>query len=181
MPASSKTGPPLAKAKPISASVITYLRRRKTLRERELLQPERGVGRCKKLCRHQGQSKARQKYELGEEWLESSPAEKDLGVLVDSKFSMSQQRALTAKRTNHILGCIKHSITSWSKEVIILLYSALVWPHLEYCVQFQAPQFKQDVKGLECVQRRATKPMKGLEGMSYEAQQRTLGLSSLEN
>ncbi|GAB0176102.1 hypothetical protein GRJ2_000075400 [Grus japonensis] len=54
MPAGSKTDPPLAKAKPISASVITYLRRRKTLRERELLQPERGVRRCKKLCRHQG-------------------------------------------------------------------------------------------------------------------------------
>ncbi|GAB0178831.1 hypothetical protein GRJ2_000348400 [Grus japonensis] len=53
MPASSKTGPPLAKAKPISTSVITYLRSRKTLRERELLQPERGVRRCKKLCRHQ--------------------------------------------------------------------------------------------------------------------------------
>ncbi|GAB0188375.1 triadin [Grus japonensis] len=53
MPAGSKTGPPLAKAKPISASVITYLRRRKTLRERELLQLERGVRRCKKLCRHQ--------------------------------------------------------------------------------------------------------------------------------
>ncbi|GAB0175875.1 mitochondrial enolase superfamily member 1 [Grus japonensis] len=45
MPAGSKTGLPLAKAKPISASVITYLRRRKTLRERELLQPERGVRR----------------------------------------------------------------------------------------------------------------------------------------
>ncbi|GAB0178015.1 mitochondrial enolase superfamily member 1 [Grus japonensis] len=42
MPAGSKTGLPLAEAKPISASVITYLRRRKTLRERELLQPERG-------------------------------------------------------------------------------------------------------------------------------------------
>ncbi|GAB0192358.1 zinc finger protein 462-like [Grus japonensis] len=54
MPAGSKTDPPLAKAKPISASVITYLRRRKTLGERELLQPERRVRRCKKLCRHQG-------------------------------------------------------------------------------------------------------------------------------
>ncbi|GAB0180417.1 epimerase family protein SDR39U1 [Grus japonensis] len=40
MAAGSKTDPLLAKAKPISASVITYLRR-KTLRERELLQPER--------------------------------------------------------------------------------------------------------------------------------------------
>ncbi|GAB0208963.1 hypothetical protein GRJ2_003362000 [Grus japonensis] len=43
MPAGSKMDPPLAKAKPISASGITYLRRRKTLRGRELLQPERGA------------------------------------------------------------------------------------------------------------------------------------------
>ncbi|GAB0208875.1 hypothetical protein GRJ2_003353200 [Grus japonensis] len=62
MPAGSKMGPPLAKAKPISASVITYLRRRKTLRGRELLQPERGVRRCKKLCRHQVAPTHKKKY-----------------------------------------------------------------------------------------------------------------------
>ncbi|GAB0204743.1 epimerase family protein SDR39U1 [Grus japonensis] len=54
MPAGSKTDPSLAKAKPISASVITYLRRKT-----ELLQLERGVRRCKKLCRHQGQCRRR--------------------------------------------------------------------------------------------------------------------------
>ncbi|GAB0184588.1 cAMP-dependent protein kinase inhibitor alpha [Grus japonensis] len=53
MPAGPKMDPLLAKAKPISASVTTYLRSRKTLRERELLQLERGVRRCNKLCRHQ--------------------------------------------------------------------------------------------------------------------------------
>ena len=89
---------------------------------------------------HLGQSNADHRYTLGEEWLESSPAERDLGVLVGGKLNRSQQRAQAAKRANHSLGCIKHSITSRSKEEILLLYFVLVQPHLEYCVQLWAPQ-----------------------------------------
>jgi len=63
----------------------------------------------------------------------------DLGLLADSRLNMSQRCALATKRENCLLKCVKHSIDSWSKEVIIPLYLASVWPHLEYFVWLWAP------------------------------------------
>ena len=100
------------------------------------------------------QGNLKHKYRLGDQWIESSPEEKDLGVLVDGKLTVGQQCALTAQKANHVLGCIKRSVASRSREEILPLSSTLVRPHLRCCVQLWGPQHQKDTDLLERVQRR---------------------------
>ena len=80
------------------------------------------------------------------------------------------------KKANTVLGGINRGTASRSREVIVPLYTTLVRSHLECCVHFWSPQYKNDTEALEGVLRRATKMIRVLEAKSYEERIKELGM-----
>lgn len=89
---------------------------------------------------------------MGDTFLGSSVCvyECDLGFLVDYKLSMKSQCDMAAKKA--ILGYINRGIGSRAQDMIVPLYTVLVRPHLEHCVQFWRLVYRNDIEILERVQ-----------------------------
>ena len=110
---------------------------------------------------HLGRRNLRHIYKREGRILGSSPAEKNLGVLMDENLNMSQQCAPAAQKANGSVGFIRRGPASRDREGIVPLCSALMRPHLQYRIQVWSPQCKKDRELLERVQRRAMKMIRG--------------------
>lgn len=86
--------------------------------------------------------------------------EKDLGILVNPKWTMYQQWALTAKNVSGILGCISQSTAKRSGKLI--LYSALL-RHTWNTQASSGLHSAREMNVLEWVQQRAMKVIKVLK------------------
>ncbi|KAJ7399494.1 hypothetical protein BTVI_114385 [Pitangus sulphuratus] len=108
------------------------------------------------------------------------PVGKGCGVCLLMEAELEPACAQVAKKTKGILAHVSHNVASRPRAVTVFVYWALVWPHLESCIQFWANNFKRDIEVLECVQRRAMELLKGLEHESGEEHLRELGMFSVE-
>ena len=80
------------------------------------------------------------------------------------------------KEANGMLAFISRGFEYRNGDVLLQLYRVLVRPHLEYCVQFWCPHLRKDVLAIEGVQRRFTKLIPGMAGLSHEERLSRLGL-----
>ncbi|KAK4807457.1 LOW QUALITY PROTEIN: hypothetical protein QYF61_002008 [Mycteria americana] len=131
-------------------------------------------------CRvlHLGRGNPRFQYRLGDDVMESSPKEKDLGVLVDEKLDVSRQCALAAQKAGRVLGCIQSSVASRWREGILPLYSALTSPGALRPALGSSAQEGHGAVGAGPEE--ATKMTRGLEHLCCEDRLREVGLFSLE-
>lgn len=134
---------------------------------------------CKSL--HIGRNNPEQKYNMNGHILEDVSMQKDLGIIVDKELKFHEQTAAAVKKANQVLGIIKKTIYTKSKNTIPLLYMSLVRPHLEYANAAWGPHYKMDQQKIEKVQRRATKLIEDIKHLSYQDRLRNLNMPSLQH
>ena len=105
--------------------------------------------------------------------------QRDPGVHVHSSLKVELQVDRVVKKAFSMLGFIGQNIEYRSWDAL-KLYKTLVRPHLEYCVQFWSPYYRKDIIKLERVQKKFTRMLPGLDGLSYKERLDRLGLFSLE-
>jgi len=111
--------------------------------------------------------------------LQRSNCERDLGILIDCSLNFSEHIYKTTHKANSIMAVIRRTFTELDCQCFSLLFKSLVRPHLEYWVPIWFLYKMKDIEEVVKVQRRATKQVKSLRGLSYEQRLRKLNLSTL--
>ena len=141
-------------------------------------QMEFNVTKCKVM--HLGSHNNDYGYSLKGQMLDTTNAEKDLGVMITSDLKAGEQCMAAYGKANRMLGLIKRTLVNNDRRILLALYKSIVRPHLEYCCSAWAPHYVKDKELLEKVQHRFTRLFKGLRDMDYLQRLECLGLWTLE-
>ena len=135
------------------------------------------VDKCKVL--HIGFNQQYRRYKLGEDFINTSDVERDLGILIDSKLTFHEHCSTTAAKANKLLGMFRRSFKYVNTDMILRLYKTLIRPVIEYGNVIWGPHYIMDQQAIENIQRRATKLIPELKYDSYQDRLYKLSLPSL--
>ncbi len=119
------------------------------------------------------------KYRLGGSEIYVTNSERDLGVIMDEDLKFDSHVTDKANRANRILGLIRRTFIHLDAYNFVLLYKALVRPHLEFSNSVWSPFLVKHITMIENVQRRATKFLPGFKDLDYPTRLQKLNLPSL--
>jgi len=128
---------------------------------------------------HLGRHNPRYQYKMGDQVLETTELERDIGVLVNNNLKPSEQCAKAARTANAVLGQIARAFHYRDRWTFVRLYKLYVRPHLEFAVAAWSPWTAADIECLEKVQIRAINMVSGLGGMGYTDRLKELKLTTL--
>ena len=106
---------------------------------------------------------------------------RDLGILVSDSLSPTAHELDIASKAHRRAKLILRTFTSQDIGLLIRAYVVYVRPLVEHNSIVWSPYTIEDIKTIECVQRRFTKNLRGCSGYSYLERLRRLELQSLEH
>ena len=133
---------------------------------------------CKVL--HIGKKNQRFDYKMGQQVLEKTECERDVGVLISNDLKPTQQCAKAAKKAYSVLGRISRAFTFRDKVVWTKLYKTFVRPLLEFANPSWSPSTVADKNLLESVQKKAIMQISNLPGLTYTERLERLNMPTLE-
>jgi len=127
-----------------------------------------------------GDSWDKPKYCLGVEHISVSDTVSDLGVIVDSHLSFSQHIEKITCKAHQRANLIQSCFVSKQRDLLVKAFITYDRPILEYNSPLWSPTLKKDIISIESVQRKFTKRIPGMSGLSYHSRLKALNLESLE-
>ena len=108
--------------------------------------------------------------------------ENDLGITFscDFKFRSHIHIHKIVQKANKFLGVISRTFKYLDPDIMRLLYTSLVRPHLDYASNIWNPYLLEDMRTIEKIQRRATKLIPLFKQYSYYERLFALNLPSLQ-
>ena len=102
-----------------------------------------------------------------------------VGVTIDQQLKFSDHFENAVKKASRVLGCLARTFRHLNKDTFLLLYKAMVRPHLEYASCVWCPHLKKDRDLIEPVQRQATRLVPETKGLPYNSRLKELRLPTL--